>query len=220
VAATYPWSPELSQRLAEQPADALPMVFKYVTPPFVGFLGLAASSAPSPRVSRRPSCLPDRCFSWNTCTRLLRPDLSVTTMRLVMRTTIALLGVAAVIMALRVQSVQASGFFYQRSAFVCSCRSSLRRCSIRKPTSSLGRRLCRTLVLRLGGGEVLFDIPALIPYPEWVPFRTVAAGAGMLLLPTVSRLTQRLSSSARIGKSGCRLTRTWPRMVARAAEQS
>jgi len=36
---------------------------------------------------------------------------------------------------------------------------------------------------------LLFDIPALIPYPEWVPFRTVAAAAGMVLLPVVSRLT-------------------------------
>ncbi len=33
VAAAYPWSPDLAARLAAQPADALPMVFKYVTPP-------------------------------------------------------------------------------------------------------------------------------------------------------------------------------------------
>ena len=46
-----------------------------------------------------------------------------------------------------------------------------------------------SLVLRLGGGEPLFGIPALIPYPEWVPFKTVAAGVGLILLPVVSRLT-------------------------------
>jgi high affinity choline transporter 7 len=50
-----------------------------------------------------------------------------------------------------------------------------------------------SLMLRLGGGEPLFGIPALIPYPEWWPFKTVAAGAGLILLPLVSRLTASLS---------------------------
>src|SRR5262245_20674604 len=42
VAVAYPWQPELAARLAAQPADAMPMVFRYVTPPMVGLLGLAA----------------------------------------------------------------------------------------------------------------------------------------------------------------------------------
>ena len=42
VAAAYPWPPDLAARLSAQPADALPMVFKHVTPPIVGLLGLAA----------------------------------------------------------------------------------------------------------------------------------------------------------------------------------
>jgi high affinity choline transporter 7 len=45
-------------------------------------------------------------------------------------------------------------------------------------------------VLRIGGGEPLFGIPALIPYPEWVPFKTVAAATGLVLIPVISRLTQ------------------------------
>jgi hypothetical protein len=49
-------------------------------------------------------------------------------------------------------------------------------------------------VLRVGGGEPLFSIPALIPYPEWVPFKTLAAGVGLILLPVVSRLTARIST--------------------------
>jgi hypothetical protein len=36
-------------------------------------------------------------------------------------------------------------------------------------------------------------MPALIPYPEWVPFKTIAAAAGLVLLPAVSRLTQSYS---------------------------
>ena len=45
--------------------------------------------------------------------------------------------------------------------------------------------------LRLGGGEPLLGLPALIPYPEDWPFRTAAAAAGLVLLPVVSRLTAR-----------------------------
>jgi hypothetical protein len=46
-----------------------------------------------------------------------------------------------------------------------------------------------SLFLRGCGGEPLFDIPALVHYPEWWPTRVVAAGAGLILLPLVSRLS-------------------------------
>ena len=46
-------------------------------------------------------------------------------------------------------------------------------------------------VLRLGGGEPLLGLPALLPYPQGFPFRTVAAMAGLVLLPVVARLTAR-----------------------------
>ena len=49
-----------------------------------------------------------------------------------------------------------------------------------------------SLVLRVGGGEPLLGLPALFPYPEGLPFRTVAAVTGLVLLPLVSRLTARL----------------------------
>ena len=70
-----------------------------------------------------------------------------------------------------------------------------------------------SLVLRLGGGEPIFGIEPFIDYPrllptgvaggvEWYkteggsvtllfPFRTLAAVAGLILLPLVSRLTGR-----------------------------
>ena len=51
-----------------------------------------------------------------------------------------------------------------------------------------------SLILRLGGGEPLFGVPALIAYPDWMPFKTVAAGMGMILLPLVSRLTAGLNA--------------------------
>ena len=51
-----------------------------------------------------------------------------------------------------------------------------------------------SLVLRVGGGEPLLGLPAFIPYPETLPFRTVAAAVGLVLLPVVV---------ARHGAMGC-----------------
>ena len=48
-----------------------------------------------------------------------------------------------------------------------------------------------SFVLRVGGGEPLLGVPALMAYPATLPFRIVAASAGLILLPLVSRLTAR-----------------------------
>ncbi len=199
VAAAYPWSPELAARLAQQPADALPMVFKYVTPPIIGLMGLAAIVGAVTSSFSSSILSAGSMFSWNTCTRLLRPDLPMSAMRVVMRVTIAVLGVAAVLMALRVQSVQALWFFTSDLVFVLLVPQ-LTYALLDAKANLAGSIVAFvvSLVLRLGGGEPLFGIPALIPYPEWVPFRTSAAVAGMVLLPAVSRLTQTLSPARQL----------------------
>jgi high affinity choline transporter 7 len=105
-----------------------------------------------------------------------------------MRTTIAALGIGAVWMALEVQSVQALWFFTSDLVFVLLfpqlvCAVFDRRANLPGSIVAFGV----SLVLRIGGGEPLFGIPALIAYPDWVPFKTLAAGAGLVLLPVVSR---------------------------------
>jgi high affinity choline transporter 7 len=72
-----------------------------------------------------------------------------------------------------------------------------------------------SLILRVGGGEPLMGMRPWIPYPElftrhpaeWYdpasgamlfPFKTMAAAAGMILLPLVSRLTARLSQARQL----------------------
>ena len=100
------------------------------------------------------------------------------------------LALAAVAMALRVQSVQALWFFTSDLVFVLLVPQLTyalldSRANLAGSVVAFGV----SLILRLGGGEPLFGIPASIPYPEWAPFRTIAAAAGMVLLPAVSRLT-------------------------------
>jgi solute carrier family 5 (high affinity choline transporter), member 7 len=120
-------------------------------------------------------------------------------------------------MALSVQSVQALWFFTSDLVFVLlfpQLVSALfdRRANL--PGSVVAFSV--SLVLRLGGGEPLFNLAPLIHYPElcarWIPmnaaawydpstgamlfpYKTVAAGAGLVLLPVVSRLTGRWSPS-------------------------
>ena len=93
-------------------------------------------------------------------------------------------------MALEVQSVQALWFFTSDLVFVLLFPQLVY--ALYDPKANLTGSVAAftvSLLLRIGGGEPLFGMPALIPYPEWWPFKTIAAAAGMLLLPVVSRLT-------------------------------
>jgi high affinity choline transporter 7 len=209
----YGWPGDLAARLAKQPADALPLLLKYMVPPIVGLLGLGAivgavTSSFSSSILSAASM-----FGWNTCKRLLWPDLSVKSLKRVLRGSICVLGGAAVILALKVESVQALWFFTSDLVFVLLFPQLVFALFDRK-TNLAGSctAFAVSLVLRLGGGEPLFGIPPLIPYPAiassivpldvaaWYdpqtgallfPFKTIACAAGMVLIPMVSRLTRR-----------------------------
>ena len=206
VAFAYPWPPELAARLALQPADAMPMIFKYLVPPVIGLLGLAAIIGAVTSSFSSSILSAGSMFSWNTCTRLVSPDLTFARLKWIIRLSIAALGVGAVVMALKVQSVQALWFFTSDLVFVLllpQLVSALFDAKANLPGSMAAFAV--SLVLRLGGGEPLFGIPALIPYPDYIPFKTMAAGAGLILLPAVSRLTLRWSKPQPLRPGGRRL---------------
>jgi len=192
AAFAYPWSAEHVARLAKTPADAMPLLFAHAVPPMIGLLGLAAiigavTSSFSSSILSAGSML-----SWNCLKRLLWPSLSALQMSRVVRSSILLLGAAATVLALKVQSVQALWFFTSDLVFVLLFPQLL--FAIYDPkanrTGSIAA-FAASFVLRVGGGEPLLGIPALIPYPPTVPFRTVAAVAGLIVLPLVSRATAR-----------------------------
>jgi solute carrier family 5 (high affinity choline transporter), member 7 len=194
VAFAYVWPPAIAERLATQPADALPLIFKHVVPPMIGLLGLAAIVGAVTSSFSSSILSAGSMFAWNVWRRLLKPDMQVGALSIVMRAAIATLGVGAVWMALEVQSVQALWFFTSDLVFVLLFPQ-LVAALFDSKANVIGSMAAFTvsLILRLGGGEPLFGIPALIAYPEWLPFKTAAAAAGMILLPVVSRLTAALS---------------------------
>ncbi len=209
----YEWPADLKAQLLETPALALPLLLRYATPALVGILGLGAiigavTSSFSSSILSAASM-----FSWNCCKRLIRPSLSPEQLVRVLRGSIVLLGAAAAVMALKIQSVQELWFFTSDLIFVLLFPQLLY--ALFDPKVNIPGSIaafCVSLVLRLGGGEPLLGLPPLIPYPEllssilpgepteWYdaatgtmlfPFKTMAAAAGLVLLPLVSRLTTR-----------------------------
>jgi solute carrier family 5 (high affinity choline transporter), member 7 len=192
AAYAYPWSAQHLALLRVNPAEAMPLLFATAVPPAIGLLGLAAiigavTSSFSSSILSAGSML-----SWNCFKRLLWPTLSTIQMSRVIRSSIFLFGAVATVLALKVQSVQALWFFTSDLVFVLLFPQLLFAIFDSKVnrTGSIVAFVV-SLVLRVGGGEPLLGIPALIQYPPTLPFRTVAAVAGLVLLPVVSRATAR-----------------------------
>jgi high affinity choline transporter 7 len=98
----------------------------------------------------------------------------------------------ATVLALKVQSVQALWFFTSDLVFVLLFPQLVFALFDGK-VNRIGSiaAFAVSLVLRVGGGEPLLDIPRVIPYPDVVPFKAVAAGVGLIIIPLVSRSTAR-----------------------------
>jgi high affinity choline transporter 7 len=170
----------------------MPVLFAQAVPPVIGILGLAAiigavTSSFSSSILSAGSML-----SWNGLKRLVWPSLDVTQMKRVIRSSILLFGTAATVLALKVQSVQALWFFTSDLVFVLLFPQ-LVFALFDKHVNRTGSiaAFVVSFVLRAGGGEPLLGLPRFIPYPETVPFRTLAAAVGFVLLPFVSRATAR-----------------------------
>lgn len=192
AAFAYAWPAALQARLSAQPADALPLLLTQTAPPLVALLGMGAIIGAVTSSFSSSILSAGSMFSWNTCRRLVWPQMTAGTMQRVIRLTIGVLGGAAVGMALKVQSVQALWFFTSDLVFVLLFPQLL--WALYDPKANrIGSvtAFAVSLALRLAGGEPMFALPALVPYPAWFPFKTAAALAGVLLLPAVSRLTAR-----------------------------
>jgi high affinity choline transporter 7 len=192
AAFVYPWPPQLAARLQTNPADAMPLLFAQAVPPAIGLLGLAAIIGAVTSSFSSSILSAGSMFSWNCLKRLVWPSLSALHVGRVIRASILLFGAVATVLALKVQSVQALWFFTSDLVFVLLFPQLV--FALFDPKANRTGSIVAfavSLVLRIGGGEPLLGLPALIPDPETVPFRTLAAGAGLVLLPVVSRATAR-----------------------------
>jgi high affinity choline transporter 7 len=114
----------------------------------------------------------------------------------VIRSSILLFGALATVLALRVQSVQALWFFTSDLVFVLLFPQLL--FALFDPKANRSGSIAAfvaSFIVRVGAGEPLLGLPAFIAYPDAVPFRTLAAAVGLILLPMVSRATARWDSA-------------------------
>src|SRR5262249_23011798 len=115
---SYAWPAALRAELQATPALALPLLLQYMTPAFVGMLGLGAIIGAVTSSYSASILSAGAMFTWNCCKRLLWPGLSVEQTKGLMRSSLVLLSAAAVVMAIKVQSVQALWFFTSDLVFV------------------------------------------------------------------------------------------------------
>jgi high affinity choline transporter 7 len=217
----HAWPAELAARLQQQPSEALPLLLRHAMPPFVALLGLGAIVGAVTSSFSASILSAGAMFAWNGCHRLWWPRVSMRQLKALIRWAIVLLGAGAAVLALKVQSVQALWFFTSDLVFVLLFPQLVwalydRRANLAGSVTAFAV----SLVLRLGGGEPLLGLPALIPYPEllggWLPgppadwyagttmlfpFKTLAAVAGLVLLPLVSRATQRWSKPRELARA-------------------
>jgi Na+/proline symporter len=189
----YQWPPDVVARLQATPAETMPLLFLRAVPRVIGLLGLAAivgavSSSFSSSILSAGSML-----SWNCVKRLVWPSVSPGQMKRVIRFSILFFGAVATGLALKVQSVQALWFFTSDLVFVLLFPQLI--CALFDPKANRTGSIVAfvvSLAIRVGGGEPLLSVPALVTYPDTFPFRVVAAVTGLILLPLVSRITSQI----------------------------
>ncbi len=218
------WNAEEQALLASNPAMALPLLLRQTAPYAVAMLGLGAivgavTSSFSASILSAGSML-----SWNVFHRLFAPQATTDELRRVIRAAIVVLAVAATAMAVAVQSVAELWFFTADLVFVLLFPQLLYALyDARANRTGSIAAFAVSLVLRLGGGLKLFGLPAFLPYPLWAaaltgrdasvwhdavtgesafPTRVLAAAAGLVVLPLVSRLTAVWDPPRVLGKVG------------------
>lgn len=184
----------------DYPAMVLPYVLRYLTPYWVGGLGLGAVAAAVMSSVDSSFLSASSMFTWNWYRGILNPGSSERSLRVVLRVSTVAVGVIATVIALEVRSVQALWYLCSDFVYVIlfpQLVAALFWRSANRAGSIAG--LAVSFILRFGGGDPILRIPQLIPYP-WrdaasgplFPFKTLAMICGLAAIYAVSKATARL----------------------------
>ncbi|XGW28777.1 hypothetical protein V3C99_008513 [Haemonchus contortus] len=183
----------------------VPLVFQYLTPKWVAFIGLGAVSAAVMSSADSSVLSAASMFAHNIWKLTIRPHASEREVILVMRFAIIAVGVMATIMALTIQSIY--GLWYLCADLVYVILFPQLLCVVYIKNSNTYGSLTGYavgLILRLAGGEPLLGLPALVHFPmytdgiQYFPFKTAAMLSSLVCILGVSRLSEHLFTTGQI----------------------
>lgn len=181
-------------------ASTLPWAIRYLTPAWVGIIGLGAIAAAVMSSADSSILSASSMASWNIFRPLLQPRASSERLGKMVRQMIWIIGAAATLIALNIQSVYELWFLC--SDFVYCLLFPALVCALFDPKANAVGAVAGLLIaaiLRFGGGDATLGLPLLLPYPmveegvSLFPFRTFSMLSGLVTIIVVSRLTQRWS---------------------------
>jgi high affinity choline transporter 7 len=200
ICATTDWS-ALGLTGPQTSAVALPYVLKHLAPPLVAIIGLGSLAAAVMSSVDSSILSASSMGAWNVYRPLVAKHNHPAKLDLVVRRLIWIIGIAATLIALRIQSVYALWFLCSDFVY-CILFPQLVAALFDRRANAIGSftGFVVSATLRSGGGEPVLGIPTWIPYPMIdadsvvnFPFRTTSMLAGFITVIVISRLTSRLS---------------------------
>lgn len=200
VGAVADW-PALGLSGPPDAASTLPYVIRHLTNPFIASIGLGAVAAAVMSSTDSSMLSASSMAGWNVYRPLKDPSMNAEQLRKVIRRILIIVGSAATLIALKVNSVYALWFLCSDLVY-CLLFPLLVMALFDPKANKIGAvsGFVVALILRIGGGEAIINLPAFIPYPDiggesgLFPFRTLAMLASLIIIPVISRLTQRLEA--------------------------
>lgn len=167
----------------------LPQVLRDMAPPWVGVIGLCAVAGAIMSSVDASIYSASSMFSWNIMHKIFKPSEDPQRVARTNRLAIMGLGTTATLIALQVKSIYLLWFLSADLVYVLLFPQLLVVLYDRSATRwGVLAGLAVGLFLRVGGGEAGLGLPAFLPYPAWLPFKSVAMAAGLLTTVLVSRL--------------------------------
>ncbi|KAI3421280.1 CDP-diacylglycerol-serine O-phosphatidyltransferase, variant 2 [Globodera pallida] len=173
---------------ADQTSQVVPLVFQYLTPKWVAFIGLGAVSAAVMSSADSSILSAASMFAHNIWKLTIRPHASEREVIIMMRFSIIAVSIFATLMALTINSIY--GLWYLCADLIYVILFPQLLCVVYFKASNTYGCLCGYaigMVLRLSGGETLLHFPAIVHYPwydaethvQYFPFRTMAMLASL-----------------------------------------
>ena len=201
ICSTTDWS-ALGLEGPSSSAVALPYVLKHLAPPLIAILGLGGLVAAVMSSVDSSILSASAMGAWNVYRPIFSASDDPKNLHLVVKRTIWIVGIAATLIALRIESVYSLWFLCSDFVY-CILFPQLVTALFDKRANGIGSLagFIVAALLRSGGGEAVLGIPMWLPYPMIdsdgvvnFPFRTTSMLAGLMTIIVVSRLTAGLSA--------------------------